>query len=107
MEKAIKNEIEIQGMKNAHLRDGIAIIKLLQYMEEELEKGNDELTEVSVSEQLVKFRKEQDYFISNSFETIAGMGPNGAIIHYRPTNESAAKITKDSLFLLDSGAQYL
>ena len=63
-------------------------------------------TEVSAAEELTQFRAQQEHFHSLSFSTISAFGPNGAIIHYRPTNETDAEITDKSLYLLDSGGQY-
>lgn len=103
--KAIKNEKELQGMRNCQVRDGAAVCKFFNWMENQLKDGK-KITEYQAAEQLEKFRAEQKDFITPSFETIAGMGPNGAIIHYKPEEDSAV-ITTDSLFLLDSGGQYL
>jgi Xaa-Pro aminopeptidase len=107
MSKGIKNEVELQGMRNCQVRDGVAMAKFLCWIEEELNNGNEDLTEVSVADQLEFFRKQQKDFVSLSFSTISGFGSNGAIIHYSPEKETCAKISKKEMFLLDSGAQYL
>lgn len=106
MEKAIKNEKEIEGLKNCHLRDAAALVKYFAWLESELAQGSS-IDEVDGAERLEKFRSEQQYFKGPSFETISGSGPNGAIIHYKPERPSAAKITMDQLYLCDSGGQYM
>lgn len=103
--KAIKNDVEIDGTRAAHCRDGVALAKFLQWLGENSPLGDvDELTAV---ETLRGFRQENDLFRDLSFDTIAGSGPNGAIVHYR-VNEASNRLLKEGeLFLLDSGAQYL
>lgn len=101
--KAIKNPIEINGFKSAHIRDGVAICNFLHWLETNWH-GSDEL---SIVAKLKEFRSQQEHFYSDSFETIAGFGANGAIIHYQPTNETNKKLEDGSVLLLDSGAQYL
>ena len=105
--KGIKNEIELKGMRNCQIRDGIALVKFFCWLEEELKNGNENLTEVSVANHLEFLRSQQKDFISLSFSTISGMGSNGAIIHYSPQKETCSKINSKEMFLLDSGAQYL
>lgn len=102
--KACKNETEQEIMKAAHIRDGVAIVKFLKWFEEEASKG--ELTELSVEEKLEAFRSEAKEFKEPSFNTIAGYGSNGAIVHYRADENSSLAIKPDNLLLLDSGAQY-
>ncbi|EGC32771.1 hypothetical protein DICPUDRAFT_155235 [Dictyostelium purpureum] len=105
--KAIKNETEIQGLKNAHIRDAVALIQYLAWLEEEIvEKGATEHTEHTVSEKLEQFRRQQTDFVSLSFDTISSINANGAIIHYKPNPETCAKIVK-GMYLVDSGGQYL
>ncbi|GJN24865.1 hypothetical protein PR202_gb12635 [Eleusine coracana subsp. coracana] len=104
--KATKNEAEVEGMKNSHLRDAAALAEFWCWLEEEVCK-NVSLTEVQVAEKLLEFRQNQEGFIETSFDTISGYGANGAIIHYRPTPESCSSVGSDNLFLLDSGAQYI
>ncbi|KAL6839110.1 hypothetical protein ACP4OV_031164 [Aristida adscensionis] len=104
--KSVKNEAEIEGMKKSHLRDAAALAEFWCWLEEEVRKSVP-LTEVQVAEKLLEFRQKQDGFIETSFDTISGYGPNGAIIHYRPTPESCSSVGNDNLFLLDSGAQYI
>ena len=98
---ACKNAVEVQGVKAAHLRDGAALCNFLAWLEL---KSN--VTELDVVDTLHKFRQEQDLFVSNSFATIAGSGPNGAIIHYRVDENSNRLLKKDAILLLDSGGQY-
>jgi len=105
--KAVKNETELNGMRQAHIKDAAAVINFLSWLEDELLlKHNTELTECSVADRLESFRSEQPDFIGLSFETIAGAGPNGAIIHYKPEPETCRKVTANEMFLLDSGAQF-
>eukprot|EP01080_Neovahlkampfia_damariscottae_P004278 gene4278-7614_t len=105
--KGIKNEIELQGMRDCQVRDGVALVKFFCWLEEELKNGNENLTEVSVADHLEFLRSQQKDYVSLSFSTISGMGSNGAIIHYSPEKEKCAKINDKEIFLLDSGAQYL
>lgn len=104
--KSVKNDAEIEGMKNSHLRDAAALAEFWCWLEEEICKSVP-LTEVQIAEKLLEFRQKQDGFIETSFDTISGYGANGAIIHYRPTPESCSSVGSDNLFLLDSGAQYI
>lgn len=101
--KACKNEHEIKGAINAHIKDGRAVTNFLKW----LEKNYDNQDEISVAEKLLEFRKEEKDFISPSFATIAGFAANGAIIHYHAQADTAKKITGNGLLLLDSGGQYL
>ncbi|EMB46911.1 aminopeptidase P family protein [Treponema denticola] len=102
--KAIKNEVELKNFDYAMEKDGAAMVKILKWVEENAGKG---ITEWDVSEQLLKFRAEGKDFFEESFETISGYGPNGAIIHYAPSPENSAKLEAKSFLLLDSGGQYL
>lgn len=104
--KAIKNDAELQGMKNSHLRDAAALAHFWAWLEEEVHK-NENLTEVDVANRLLEFRSLQDGFMDTSFDTISGSGANGAIIHYKPEPESCSRVDPRKLFLLDSGAQYV
>jgi Xaa-Pro aminopeptidase len=102
--KAMKNPVELAGMRRAHERDAAAVIKLLAWLEKETRKG--ELTELDVVKKLEDFRRESDMLKDLSFDTIAGFGPNGAIVHYRATEKTNRAIKPGSLLLLDSGGQY-
>ncbi len=101
--KAQKSKTELQGMINAHIRDGVAVCKFLAWFE----KSHKNKTEIDVVKKLLDFRKKQPLFYSLSFETIAGSAENSAIIHYQPKEGACARIKEDSVLLLDSGGQYL
>lgn len=100
--KARKNETEIKGIINAHLRDGIAVCKFLYWLEQHFK----DLSELDIVEKIHELRKQQPLFYSDSFPTIAGAGANAAVIHYQPTEETNAKLEDAPLLLLDSGGQY-
>ena len=103
--KGVKNEVEMAGVRNAMARDGVALTRFFIWLEEGLKGGN--LSELSVSDKLRKFRFEQEHFVGESFGTIAGYAAHGAIVHYSATPESDAKLKAENIFLLDSGGQYL
>jgi len=103
--KALKNEVELEGAKKAHLQDGVALCRFLAWLEAQPLEG--ETTELTAAQKLFEFRKEGQHFEDLSFETISGFGPHGAIIHYRVTPESDVPLSRKGLFLLDSGGQYL
>ena len=102
--KAVKNHAEIAGSRAAHKRDGVAMVRFLAWLEREAPSGN--LTEIDAVEALESFRRDTGLLKDISFPTIAGSGPNGAIVHYRVTRASNRTIGKNELFLVDSGAQY-
>ncbi|CAK9807708.1 Xaa-Pro aminopeptidase ApepP [Anthophora quadrimaculata] len=104
--KAIKNNVEIEGMKAAHVRDSVALVKYFAWLEDWIKNKKEIVTEISGATQLEKFRQEQDHFIGLSFPTISSVGPHGAIIHYLPTPKTDVPITNKELYLCDSGAQY-
>ncbi|KAL7646327.1 UNVERIFIED_CONTAM: hypothetical protein RMT77_003236 [Armadillidium vulgare] len=104
--KASKNEVERNGMKNAHIRDAVALISFLAFLENEITSG-EVWTEVSAQILLDEYRANQSLSMGPSFATISGFGSNGAIIHYEATEETDVRITNESLYLLDSGGQYL
>ncbi len=101
--KAIKNETEITNMANAHIADGAALTKFLYWIKT---KKNFNFTEIDAEKKLEKFRKKNNNFLYPSFNTIAGTGPNGSIIHYRANKNTNRKINKKDIFLCDSGGQY-
>lgn len=103
--KAIKNEVECNGFRNAMQRDGVAMVKFLKWLEEAVPKGCE--TELSVSAKLRQLRAEQPLFKDESFDTIAGYEEHGAIVHYEPTPDTDMPLRPEGFLLLDSGAQYL
>ena len=103
--KAIKNEAEIKGFRNAMIRDGVAMVKFLCWLKQAMKSGNYP-TEIDVDHKLTALRAEQPLFRDISFDTIAGYGPHGAIVHYEATPETDVKLEPKGLLLLDSGAQY-
>ena len=102
--KAIKNERELTGFRSAMLRDGIALVKFLKWLDERI--GKEKLTEISVSDKLESLRAEQPLYRGLSFDTIAGYEEHGAIVHYEATPETDAELQTKGLLLIDSGAQY-
>jgi Xaa-Pro aminopeptidase len=103
--KACKNPVEIEGTRAAHRRDGAAVTRFLAWLANEAPKGR--LREIAASDRLEAFRRAGEHFRDLSFPTISGAGSNGAIVHYRATPESEKRLEPGTLFLLDSGAQYL
>lgn len=102
--KAIKNEAEIRGYRSAMLKDGIALVKFLRWLKPAVEAGGQ--TEISIDKKLTSLRAEQPLFRDISFDTIAGYGAHGAIVHYEATPETDIPLEPHGLLLLDSGAQY-
>lgn len=102
--KAIKNEAEIRGYRSAMLKDGIALVKFLRWLKPAVEAGGQ--TEMSIDKKLTSLRAEQPLFRDISFDTIAGYGAHGAIVHYEATPETDIPLEPHGLLLLDSGAQY-
>ena len=103
--KAIKNRTELDGARAAHRRDGAALCRFLAWLAREAAKGAAD--ELAAAAKLESIRREGENFRDLSFDTIAGAGPNGAIVHYRSTEATNRKLEPGTLFLLDSGAQYL
>ena len=104
--KSIKNETEIKGFRNAVLKDGIAMTKFYFWLEKMLKAG-EKVTELSAAAKLTALRAEQPQYVMDSFASISSYGPHGAVVHYSPTPETDTELKTDSLYLLDSGAQYL
>lgn len=104
--KAVKNSVEISGARVSHELDAVAIIKFLLWFKNSVSQGV-KMSEISLAKKLLEFRQESQFFAFPSFETIAGFAENGAIIHYKATKETNKELSGDSLFLLDSGGQYL
>ncbi|MBW0008151.1 MAG: aminopeptidase P family protein, partial [Sphingomonas sp.] len=103
--KAIKNDAEIAGQKAAQERDGAAISKFLRWIDEEAPKG--EVDELKASDHLEALRRENAELRDLSFDSISGAGPNGAIVHYRSSEKTNRKLEKGTLYLIDSGGQYV
>ena len=103
--KCIKNETEQNGFRRAMERDGVAMVKFLKWLKPAVEAG--EQTELSIDKKLYEYRAEQAHFKGVSFDTIAGYGAHGAIVHYEATPETDVQLESRGLLLLDSGAQYL
>ena len=103
--KAVKNEAELKGMLEAHLRDGVAMASFWCWLDAEAAAGRTH-DEHEIGTVVSGFRAKQAGFIEESFATIAGEGPHGAIIHYRASKATARDVTPDSLLLCDSGGQY-
>lgn len=104
--KSIKNETEIKGFRNAVEKDGVALTKFFYWLEKELAAG-EKVTELSAAFKLTELRAEQPLYIMNSFGSISSYGPNAAVVHYSPTPETDTELKRESLYLLDSGAQYM
>ena len=102
--KACKNPTEIEGTRNAHRRDAVALARFLAWIDREAPSGS--LTEIDTVEALETFRRDTGALKDVSFPTIAGTGPNGAIVHYRVTRKTNRRIASGDLLLIDSGAQY-
>ena len=102
--KAKKNEVELQSIRNSHLKDGVAFTKFMYWLKTNVDQI--EMTEISASEKLEELRREQEGFIEPSFATIAGYKEHAAMMHYSATIESNYTLKKEGLFLIDSGGQY-
>ncbi|KAF5958167.1 hypothetical protein HYC85_005392 [Camellia sinensis] len=125
--KAIKNPVELDGLKKAHIRDGAAVVQYLVWLDKQMQEiygasgyfieaesmnkkkrlETMKLTELSASDKLEGFRASKEHFRGLSFPTISSTGPNAAIIHYAPDAEKCSELDADSIYLCDSGAQYL
>jgi Xaa-Pro aminopeptidase len=103
--KACKNPVELDGMRRAHLRDGVALAKFLCWLEETAPAGG--ISEIAAADKLESYRAQGDLWRGPSFPTIAGAGPHGAIVHYRADPKTQRMIEPGQLLLLDSGGQYL
>lgn len=103
--KACKNSVEVQGTRNAHIRDAVAEVRFLAWLDGEVEAGrlHDEAT---LSDQLLSFRQTGEYFQDSSFDTISAAGENAAMCHYNHLNGVPAQLQMDTVYLVDSGAQY-
>lgn len=103
--KAVKNAAETEGYRRAMLRDGVALVKFMRWLKPAVAAGGQ--TEMSIDAKLTALRAEQPLYRGPSFDTIAGYGEHGAIVHYEATPETDAPLRPEGLLLLDSGAQYL
>ena len=103
--KSIKNEVEIAGMRQAHLRDGVAMVNFLYWFE--INFRNEIITELTIAKKLKEFRSEQTWFMGESFCPTVAFGSHGAIVHYSTTPESDVEIAPDGILLIDSGGHYL
>lgn len=104
--KSIKNETEIKGFRSAVVKDGVAMTKFFYWLEKQMEAG-EKVTELSAARKVSEFRSEQALYVMDSFAPISSYGAHGAVVHYSPTPETDTELKPDSLYLLDSGAQYL
>ena len=102
--KACKNEVELNGIRAAHRRDGAAVSRFLSWLGQESKSGK--LREIEVSDRLQALREETGQLRDLSFDTISGAGPNGAIVHYRAAPATERRLAPGSLYLVDSGGQY-
>lgn len=103
--KAVKNEVEIKNIINAHIKDGIAVTRFMYWLKKNI--GKSEITEISAAKKLECFRREQPGYLWQSFEPICASGEHGAIVHYSATPETNIPVTTDGLFLTDTGGGYL
>ena len=102
--KAKKNPVELENIRRCHIRDGVAMTKFMYWLKHTV--GKETITEISASEKLLAFRKEQDYFIEESFNTIAAYKDHAAMMHYSATKESDVELKREGMLLVDSGGQY-
>ncbi|XP_044469572.1 aminopeptidase P1-like [Mangifera indica] len=125
--KALKNPVELIGLKKAHIRDGAAVVQYFAWLDKQMQEiygasgyfleaeggkkkknsGTMKLTELTVSDKLESFRASKEHFRGLSFPTISSVGPNAAIMHYSPEAETCSELDPDSIYLCDSGGQYL
>ena len=103
--KAIKNDVELDNLRAAHVKDGLAVTRLMYWLKQKA--GKAPMDELSVTDRLLALRQEQEHFISTSFDTICAYRENAAMMHYKATEDSSARIEAKDLLLIDSGAQYL
>lgn len=105
MLKAVKNDVEIKNLKNAYIKDGVALVKFLYWLDENL--GKVKISEISVSDKLEEYRREQENFVEPSFDTIAAYKDHAPMMHYKATEESDYELSGEGMLLIDSGGQYL
>ena len=102
--KAMKNDVELENIRKAHIKDGVAMTKFMKWVKENV--GKTTITELSASDKLEEFRAEQEGFLWPSFEPICGFGEHGAIVHYSSTPETNVELHEGALFLTDTGGNY-
>ncbi|KAI1412972.1 aminopeptidase-like protein [Hypoxylon sp. FL1857] len=105
--KAVKNETELEGMRQCHIRDGAALIEFFAWLEHQLIEKKATIDEVEAADKLESLRAKQKDFVGLSFPAISSTGPNAAVIHYKPERGSCSVIDPKAVYLCDSGAQYL
>lgn len=107
--KAVKNQVEMEHMRQAHIKDGVAVTRFMYWLKKRMEEydPNNPETELSAAEKLRRLRMEQEHCLDLSFETISAYGPHGAIVHYSPTPETDLALQPKGFLLVDSGAHYL
>ena len=103
--KALKNPVEVANIREAHIKDGVAVTKFMYWLKHHV--GKEPMTEISVADKLESFRKEQEGYLEPSFEPICGYGPHGAIVHYSATPETDAQLEAKGMLLMDTGGQYM
>ena len=104
--KAIKNNVELDGMRACHVRDGAALTEYFSWLEHELIEKKTKLDEVQAADKLEQIRSKGEHFVGLSFPTISSAGPNAAVIHYSPERGNCSVIDPKGIYLCDSGAQY-
>ncbi|WP_394522718.1 aminopeptidase P family protein [Lacrimispora sp. JR3] len=102
--KAIKNPVEVENMKKAHIKDGVAMVKYIYWLKQHV--GKETITEVSAQEHLDHLRSQQEGNLGLSFDTISAYGANAAMCHYKATAENDTPLEPRGLYLVDSGGQY-
>ena len=105
--KAIKNETELKGMRDCHVRDGAALSEFFAWLEEQIIEKGAKVDEVEAADKLEQIRSKGQHFKGLSFDTISSTGPNAAVIHYKPEPGNCSVIDPKAVYLCDSGAQYL
>ena len=103
--KAMKNPVELENIRRCHIRDAVAMTKFMYWLKNNV--GKTKITEISASDQLLKLRSEQEYFMEPSFNTIAAYNDHAAMMHYSATEETDVELKPEGLLLVDSGGQYL
>lgn len=102
--KAVKNPTEMQGMRNSNIKSCASLVQYFAWFEDHLKNNPDsDMTEYSAAKKLEEFRKTRELYMGPSFDTISSMGPNGAVIHYKPEKATALKMNNKEIYLLDSG----